>query len=238
MTNINTMTPEEILKGYTENPAQFAVGQTKEITLKNGEKAILVISDFNHYEMKNGTKAPITFNFYTLLAKDRCMNERWTNRGGWKACGLRKFLNKEFLETMLPDEWLPFLAPVKIVTGNGGEDNELTETFDKVFLNSEIEVQGKTVWSREGEGQPLALFREWRNRIIGYHGKEWGWWRWLRSPGSGNSSNFCDVSSSGGANVIYANATFGVAPCFCIANLKKSASDKRAKEEDNKEIEQ
>lgn len=233
MTNLNTLTPEEILKGYTENPEQFAVGQTKDITLKNGEKAILVISDFNHYEMKDGTKAPITFNFYTLLANDRRMNERWTNRGGWKACGMRKFLNGEFLKELLPDEWLPVLASVKIVTGNGGEDNELTETFDKVFLNSEIEVQSRTVWSREGEGQPLALFKEWRNRIIGYHGKEYGCWRWLRSPYSGNSNYFCGVSSSGSAGANGANASYGVAPCFCISNLKKSASDKRAKKEND-----
>lgn len=233
MTNLNTLTPEEILKGYTEHPEQFAVGQTKDITLKNGEKAILVISDFNHYEMKGGTKAPITFNFYTLLANDRRMNERWTNRGGWKACGMRKFLNGEFLEELLPDEWLPFLASVKIETGNGGEDNELTETFDKVFLNSEIEVQGRTVWSREGEGQPLALFKEWRNRIIGYHCKEYGWWRWLRSPNSGYSGNFCYVSGTGYANYSGANDAIGVAPCFCISNLKKSASDKRAKKEND-----
>lgn len=233
MTNLNTLTPEEILKGYTENPEQFAVGQTKDITLKNGEKAILVISDFNHYEMKDGTKAPITFNFYTLLANDRRMNERWTNRGGWKACGMRKFLNGEFLKELLPDEWLPVLASVKIVTGNGGEDNELTETFDKVFLNSEIEVQSRTVWSREGEGQPLALFKEWRNRIIGYHGKEYGCWRWLRSPVSGVSSGFCVVGSYGYAFVNRADSSLGVAPCFCISNLKKSASDKRAKKEND-----
>ena len=233
MTNLNTLTPEEILKGYTEHPEQFAVGQTKDITLKNGEKAILVISDFNHYEMKDGTKAPITFNFYTLLANDRRMNERWTNRGGWKACGMRKFLNGEFLEELLPDEWLPFLASVKIETGNGGEDNELTETFDKVFLNSEIEVQGRTVWSREGEGQPLALFKEWRNRIIGYHGKEYGWWRWLRSPYSGGSYGFCNVYNGGSASIYNANNAGGVAPCFCISNLKKSASDKRAKKEND-----
>lgn len=233
MTNLNTLTPEEILKGYTENPEQFAVGQTKDITLKNGEKAILVISDFDHYEMKDGTKAPITFNFYTLLANDRRMNERWTNRGGWKACGMRKFLNGEFLKELLPDEWLPFLASVKIVTGNGGEDNELTETFDKVFLNSEIEVQSRTVWSREGEGQPLALFKEWRNRIIGYHGKEYGCWRWLRSPRSGSGSYFCNVYSGGSAYNNYAYYTGGVAPCFAISNLKKSASDKRAKKEND-----
>lgn len=219
MTNLNTLTPEEILKGYAEHPEQFAVGQTKDITLKNGEKAILVISDFNHYEMKDGTKAPITFNFYTLLANDKCMNEEWTNRGGWKACGMRKFLNEEFLEDLLPDEWLPFLAPVKIVTGNGGADNELTETFDRVFLNSEIEVQGETVWSREGEGQPLALFKEWRNRIIGYRGKKYGRWRWLRSPGYGYSYTFCDVNDNGGATGDSANYAGGVAPCFCIANL-------------------
>lgn len=220
MTNLNTMTPEEILKGYTEHPEQFAVGQTKDITLKDGEKAILVISDFNHYEMKDGTKAPITFNFYTLLANDRRMNERWTNRGGWKVCRMRRFLNGEFLEELLPDEWLPFLASVKIETGNGGEDNELTETFDKVFLNSEIEVQGRTVWSREGEGQPLALFKEWRNRIIGYHGKEYGWWRWLRSPYSDNIANFCSVRSGGSFSGNGAHDAAGVAPCFCISNFE------------------
>lgn len=221
MTNLNTMTPEEILKSYSEHPEQFAVGQTKDITLKNGEKAILVISDFNHYEMKDGTKAPITFNFYTLLAKDRRMNERLTNYGGWKACEIRKFLNGEFIKEFLPDEWLPFLASVKIETGNGGEDNELVETFDKVFLNSEIEVQGRTIWSQEGEGQQLALFKEWRNRIIGYYGEEWGWWHWLRSPDSSNGEHFCNVGYVGNANNDIADYAYGVAPCFCISNLNR-----------------
>lgn len=218
--DLNTMTPEEILNDYAECPDLFAVGQTKDITLKNGDKAILVISDFNHYEMEDGTKAPITFNFFTLIGRDRHMNDKLTNRGGWETCGMRKFLNGEFLEAF-PDEWRPFLSSVKIKTWNGNEDNELTETVDKIFLNSEIEVQGRTVWSLEGEGQPLALFKDWRKRIIGYYGKETGWRYWLRSPASGYRGSFCNINRYGCADISYDNYAFGVAPCFCLA--KKTA---------------
>ena len=41
------------------------------------------------------------------------------------------------------------------------------------------------------------------------------WW-WERSPNSGNSNNFCNVTNSGTADNWNANNTIGLAPFGCI----------------------
>ena len=129
---------------------------------------------------------------------------------------MREYLNGEFL-SILPDELASLIVPVEIQTANGGSSNaKIKTTVDKVFLNSEVEVFGKTIYSKSGEGSQLAIFKDWRNRLKSYYGKEWGIWYWLRSPGSGNSANFCSVDNNGSASYNYANYSSGVCPCFNI----------------------
>ena len=41
-------------------------------------------------------------------------------------------------------------------------------------------------------------------------------WRWERSPYSGNTINFCSVSSGGDANSNAANGSYGVSFGFCV----------------------
>ena len=39
---------------------------------------------------------------------------------------------------------------------------------------------------------------------------------WERSPNSGNSNNFCNVTNSGTADYWIAHSTYGLAPFGCI----------------------
>lgn len=43
---------------------------------------------------------------------------------------------------------------------------------------------------------------------------------WERSPNSGNSSNFCNVNSSGAANNNNASNTNLLAPCGCLRKIR------------------
>lgn len=128
------------------------------------------------------------------------------------ASQLRKWLNEEFFE-QLPDWLQKKIVPVVKKTYT---DGKIVETVDKIFIPSEIEVFGKTKYSKKGEGEQYEFFKEWHNRVKGYKDSDCAWWHWLRSPGSGNNSNFCIVNSNGKYNSSLASANGWVAPCFAI----------------------
>ena len=216
MINLNDLTFDAIIRRVQDGDPEIQIGLVKDITLKNGTSAQIQIAAKHHYQTADKKSATVAFHFITAPTDDRVINNEWTNKGGWEVCDMREYLNGEFL-SILPDELASLIVPVEIQTANGGSSNaKIKTTVDKVFLNSEVEVFGKTIYSKSGEGSQLAIFKDWRNRLKSYYGKEWGIWYWLRSPGSGNSANFCSVDNNGSASYNYANYSSGVCPCFNI----------------------
>ena len=96
--------------------------------------------------------------------------------------------------------------------GNSLEDLETTE--DKLFLLSEVEVFGSTTFSVPGEGTQYAYYKAGNSREKEWRGAASSWW--LRSPRSGNNSQFCRIDTSTIADYFGANNTSGVAFAFCI----------------------
>lgn len=47
------------------------------------------------------------------------MNKEWTNKGGWKDCKMREYLNSEIL-ALLPDELVEMLSPKKTIQIQNG----------------------------------------------------------------------------------------------------------------------
>ena len=216
MINLNELSFDAIIRRIQDGDPEIKIGLTKDITLKNGTSAQIQIADKHHYQTADKKSATVAFHFITAPIDDRAINNEWTNKGGWEVCNMREYLNGEFL-SLLPDDLLNVIVPVEIQTAGGGSLNaKIKTTVDKVFLNSEIEVFGKTIYSKDGEGSQLEIFKNWRNRIKSYYGKEWGIWYWLRSPYSGNSTYFCGVYSDGIAHISDASASGGVCPCFAI----------------------
>jgi hypothetical protein len=193
-------------------------GMTKTIVLKNGFVTVLEVLGIEHDYLPGGGKASVTFGFRDLFGTDddggRVMNTECTNKGGWEKSEMRAYLNGDFF-CLLPDDLAAEIVPVVKYTATSGK-GKVESVTDKVFLPSEVEIFGTPKYSKEGEGEQYALFKDWKNRVKGYtdggYGRRW----WLRSPYSGNSDGFCLVDSDGGYVNLNANSTFGVSPCFAI----------------------
>lgn len=203
----------------------FKVSEKKEITLKNGEKVKIAIAGFDHDISETGETLPITLTFVDSLAEGYFMNAMATNKGGWKDCTMRKKTMQEIFN-LLPDE----LQAIIVASKKDGE------TIDKLFLPSEIEVFGKTVYSEDKDNKQYDFYKDKYNRIKFRTDDEddSGWW-WLRSPYSGGSIDFCMVGSNGNAGNYDASDTSGVSPCFAIGigwTREELIADRGFKEED------
>ena len=149
------------------------------------------------------------------MEDEHVMNNERTNKGGWKACAMREYLNKTVF-ALLPDDLQAVIAPTTIVQIVNGER---VESVDKLFLLSKTQVFGKGDWSDvEPEDTQLDCFRREKDRVkeCAVHGT---WWWWLRSPVASSSSNFYLVNYTGGSNnsnYYAANNSYGVAFGFRI----------------------
>ena len=160
---------------------------------------------------RDGT-GKLFFVLEDCMEDEHAMNKDRANKGGWDACGMRKYLNKTVL-ALLPDDLQAVIAPTTIVQI---VDGERVESVDKLFLLSKTQVFGKGDWSDdEPEDTQLDCFRREKDRV-----KECAengtWWWWLRSPLSSSSSGFCSVSYAGGSNSNAAGASYGVAFGFSL----------------------
>lgn len=170
------------------------------VTLKTGEEIELVYT-----RDKNGNGYMVLDN---CLFDEHAMNKKNTNKGGWKDCEMRRFLNGTIFY-LLPDELQAVIEPTTIRQVLHGEES-ISE--DKLFLLSKTQVFGKGDWSEaEPDDTHLDIFPTERSRV-----KECGdngtWWWWLRSPYSSYTTNFCYVSNNGSGN--YDNAAYSSGVAF------------------------
>lgn len=193
-------------------------GMTKTIVLKNGLMAVIEVLGIAHDYLPNGEKASVTLGFRDLLGADRtggwAMNLECTNKDGWEKSNIRVYLNRYFF-AILPDELVAEIVPVVKYTATSGGKN-IESVTDKVFIPSEVEVFGTPKYSKKGEGEQYALFKDWKNRVKGYADGEYGRRWWLRSPYAGYSDRFCYVACDGGYDHGSADGSNGIAPCFAI----------------------
>lgn len=192
-------------------------GMTKTIVLKNGFTVVIEVLGVAHDDLPDGGKASVTFGFRDLLGTDRAgglaMSLEW-KKGGWEKSNIRDYLNRYFF-AILPDELVAEIVPVVKYTATSGGGN-IESVTDKVFIPSEVEVFGTPKYSKKGEGEQYALFKDWKNRVKGYADGEYGRGWWLRSPSEGYSFHFCIVRGYGGYDDKHASDSYGVAPCFAI----------------------
>ena len=178
-------------------------GDTLGITLKNGEDVVLVVG-----QDQNGN---VFFVTQDCLREEHRMNRDATNRGGWAATEMRRYLNSDVL-ALLPDDLQAVIKPTTIVQI---VDGERVETQDKLFCLSATQVFGNGSWtSREPEDTQLDIFRREKDRVkeCGSYGT---WFWWLRSAYS--SIYFCGVGGGGlNGNYTYANNSAGVALGFSL----------------------
>ena len=172
--------------------------EVKELVEKGHHKSFFEAGDIIPAELKDGQNVrfvvaeifddSIAFVTEDCLKDRHCMNDSWTNKGGWRDCAMRKYLNTEIYE-LLPDDLKAVIAEREIL--QQFESHE-SVCYDKLWLLSRTEV-GYDYETDKGDVH-FSLFKDERSRVKQVEGETW--WYWLRSPSAASSTAFCFVAST------------------------------------------
>ena len=200
----------------------FSVGDEKTIELTTGEEITLVILGFNHDDLASGGKAGITIGMKSLLATRYRMNSSNTNAGGWNNSEMRTTTMQTLL-AQLPSDLRNSIKQVNKKATAGGASTTITTSSDKLFLFSEVEIDGTTTAGYADEGEQYEYWKTIKDGTIaadrikylsngGGSANNW----WLRSPHVSRSSNFRYIHSTGSVGINGASNTYGVSFGFCV----------------------
>ena len=185
-------------------PESWNVGDKKAMTINGKDYQIRIIGK-NHDTYTAGGKAPLTFQIAETYGTAP-MNATQTNTTGWSGSQMRTKTMAEILEVM------PVKDAIKAVnkeTLNGTRDG-LETTSDKLFLLSEIEVNGSVFFSNNfAEGSRYAFFGDVDSMKLNAT-------YWLRGPGKSNAIGFTQINMSGYMANGSAEYDAGVVFGFCF----------------------
>lgn len=200
----------------------FSVGDEKTIELTTGEEITLVILGFNHDDLASGGKAGITIGMKNLLATRYAMNSSNTNAGGWDQSKMRTETMQTLL-AQLPSDLRNSIKQVNKKATAGGVSTTITTSSDKLFLFSEVEIDGTTSAGCADEGEQYEYWKTIKDGTVAAdrikylsNGGGSAYYWWLRSPIVSNSSNFRCIGSTGSFYTISASSTCGVSFGFCV----------------------
>lgn len=164
------------------------VGDEITETLRDDSEVVFVVMDDGVIGLKN------------CLGK-HYINKDWTNKSGWLASDMRRYLNKEVF-ALLPDALQAVIVPRLFGTEK-----------DNLWLFSETEIFGEhdqTEKDPDRGDEQLEYFKTPGNRVKCDAYGDPTWW-WERSPCG--PIYFCFVNSGGNADYSYsADSSWGV--CF------------------------
>lgn len=213
---------DAIAKG--DDPARFNyhVGDEKNITLSTNESITLQILGFNHDDKADGTgKTGITWGMKNLLSTTYRMNATNTNVGGWNSSELRNTVLSNLFNQLPDDLRLGIKQVTKLSTAGNASTNIVTST-DKLFLFSEVEIDGTTTATYADEGVQYQYWKTVKDASVGENriknlsngtGSPNNWW--LRAPSIANATQFRYFISTGGIFQMNTTSTFGI--CFGFA---------------------
>lgn len=185
------------------NKDKLCIGDEVRCKLKNGKVVYAVVAAINPYGDNQ-----IAFVFKDCIGEDQVMNDEATNKGGWRDCKMREYVDTEIL-ALLPDDLKSVIKPRTIKQSVQGEDCEST---DNLWLLSYTEVFGG-YYSVDVGDVHFPLFDTEGSRVkMNEEGSTWCYW--LRSAGSTNS--FRGVYSNGYYYYGSANYSSGVALGFLV----------------------
>lgn len=200
----------------------FNVGDEKTVELSTGEVITLVILGFNHDDLTSGGKAPITIGMKNLLATRYHMNSSYTNAGGWNNSEMRTTTMQTLLG-QLPSDLQAVIKSVDKKATSGSESTAITTSSDKLFLFSEVEIDGTTEAGYADEGEQYEYWKTVKDGTVDADrikylsngsGGAYSWW--LRSPSVSSPLIFCCIASKGYIPATPATSVYGVSFCFCI----------------------
>ena len=179
-----------------------------------------------HFQFgKTAAGVDIAFvNSYGSTSTGFCMNTSNTNSGGWNNSYMRKTICPAFLAA-LPKAWQNIIAAcTKYSDNTGGGSNTasyVTATSDKIWLLSEMEVQGTRSYANSAEANYQKQYDYYRNgnsKVKYQHTATTSacFW-WLRSVYASDTYTFCLVNADGSAGASSAYSSYGFAPGFKVA---------------------
>lgn len=200
----------------------FNVGDEKTVELSTGEVITLVVLGFNHDDLTSGGKAPITIGMKNLLATRYRMNSSNTNAGGWNNSEMRTTTMQTLLG-QLPSDLQAVIKSVDKKATSGSASTAITTSSDKLFLFSEVEIDGTTSSGYASEGEQYEYWKTVKDgktsadriKYLSNGGGSASYW-WLRSPSVSSSSYFRCIYSTGYVNANNASHTYGVSFGFCV----------------------
>lgn len=200
----------------------FSVGDEKTIELTTGEEITLVILGFNHDDLASGGKAGITIGMKNLLATRYAMNSSSINAGGWDQSKMRTETMQTLL-AQLPSDLRNSIKQVNKKATAGGASTTITTSSDKLFLFSEVEIDGTTTAGYADEGEQYEYWKTIKDgtiaadriKYLSNGGGSADYW-WLRSPYVSTSTTFRCIYSAGGVSYFSALVTCGVSFGFCV----------------------
>lgn len=179
-----------------------------------------------HFQFgKTAAGVDIAFvNSYGSTSTGFCMNTSNTNSGGWNNSYMRKTICPAFLAA-LPKAWQNIIAAcTKYSDNTGGGSNTasyVTATSDKIWLLSEMEVQGTRSYANSAEANYQKQYDYYRNgnsKVKYQHTATTSACSgWLRSVRASNANIFCFVDTDGSAGSNGADYSRGFAPGFKVA---------------------
>ena len=187
-------------------PETWAVGNKKAMTIGGKDYQIRILGK-NHDTYTAGGKAPLTFQIAEVYGAAP-MNATQTNTTGWSGSKMRTETMGKILSAM-PDEVKNAITAVNKETLNGTRDG-LETTSDKLFLLSEVEVNGSVYFSNNfAEGSRYAYFGDVDSMKLNAT-------YWLRGPGKSNDIGYTQINMSGYMANGSAEYDCGVVFGFCF----------------------
>ena len=144
--------------------------------------------------------------FFTF--KDAIGMSEFGSSAVWETSTIRRKLNETFLRTLPVD----LVEEIKLYKSTQTVDDVEYTTGDYLFLLSGTQVFGWDDDDDDPNESQIDIFKDRRNRIKKYEGRECCWW--LRSANYGNYA--CYVSSTGTNSTNFTSGTYAVCPSFCL----------------------
>lgn len=144
--------------------------------------------------------------FFTF--KDAIGMSEFGSSAVWETSTIRRKLNENFLRT-LPDD---LIEEIQLYKSTQTVDDVEYTTGDCLFLLSGTQVFGWDDDDDDPNESQIDIFKDRRNRIKKYEGRECPWW--LRSAYNGNYAYY--VSSIGNYSDYITYTSNAVCPSFCL----------------------
>lgn len=240
--NLADNTWEKIQNGLAAgNPMGWAVGDTKSLTLTNGDTYTIRLVDLQEgrYESTTGVKCHGTFEFVECLKGiARAMNSTQKTygsntsytAGGWLNSDMRAYMQGDVL-ALIPDELKNFMLLNKVGSASYGGSGPADTTAggfiiysdgDKLFLAAQSELFASSVVCYNTELAAYPQFDYYvahntnNDRIKKQLDSTNAGFYWNRSPYYYSENGFSSVYGDGIAGNYSASGTISVAPCFTL----------------------